>query len=185
MDYDTGVGQTGVCSSSFVMCRAVDERVVNRRRVLQAVAGLGASGLAGCIGGRPTEPGDTHSGTPRETSSAMPPHTPGEPATSFVVTSRRCGNQVNDATVSFGDGTVTVEGTTWGSDACTTGRLDAVTLEGGTLTVAVVTERVAPDDQACAQCISEIHYTATVAVSPPPDEVVVTHDGETVATARP
>ena len=90
---------------------------------------------------------------------------------------------MNRAEVTFGDDVVTVDGATWGNDACYTGRLESATLEDGILTVRVVTEREAEDEKICAQCISEIEYRASVAVSSPPDEVVVLHDGETVATA--
>ena len=98
------------------------------------------------------------------------------------MTSARCGNQVNRAEVTVDDGTVTVEGTTWGNEACYVARLESATLVGGTLTLRVVTERAAGPDEACAQCIAEIEYRAVVETPSPPDEVVVVHDGETVAT---
>lgn len=127
------------------------------------------TGLAGCVGGQPDPPDDT------------PADDPDGVRTSFTVAATRCGTQIDRATVAFGDGTVTVEGTTWGSDACYTGRLESVTLDDGTLTVRVVAER--PEDAGgCAQCISEIDYRATVEVPSTPARVVVIHRGETVAT---
>ena len=96
--------------------------------------------------------------------------------------SARCGNQVNRAEVTFDDGTVTVDGTTWGNEACYVARLESATLDGGTLTLRVVTERAAGPDEACAQCIAEIEYRAVVETPTTPEEVVVVHDGETVAT---
>ena len=98
------------------------------------------------------------------------------------MTSARCGNQVNRAEVTVDDGTVTVEGTTWGNEACYVARLESATLDTGTLTLRVVTERAAPEDEACAQCIAEIEYRAVVETRETPEEVVVIHDGETVTS---
>lgn len=151
---------------------------MRRRRIIRAVGAVGAGALAGCVGGQPA-PGDGSNGTPPSTG------TPAGPSTSFTVRSVQCGEQVNRAEVTVEGNTVTVDGTAWGNDACYVGRLDSASLDGGTLTVGVVTESAAADDESCAQCITEIDYLATVDVSEPPEEVVVTHDGETVAAVRP
>lgn len=159
---------------------------VKRRDVLRAAAALaaaGTAGAAGCVGGQQAPPGDGSNGTP--TGSPTPPDTPSDPPTSFAVTSARCGDQVSRAAVSVEAGTVTVEGVTWGNDACYTARLDTATFHGNTLIVRVVAESAADDEESCAQCITEIEYRATVETPSTPDEVVVIHDGETVATARP
>ena len=155
---------------------------MKRRRILRTGGVLACGGLAGCVGSGPGSPGD---------GSTDPPTTDGDggssPAleTSFAVSGTRCGNQVDEASVSFDDGKVTVEGTTWGNDACYTGRLDSATLDGGTLTVRVVAERPRGEDVGCAQCISEIDYRATIGTPSPPTKVVVVHRGETVATVSP
>ena len=133
---------------------------------------LTAAGLAGCAGGRPGSPTETPTDAPDD-----PPH-------SFAVSATRCGTQVDRADVTFGEGTVTLEGTTWGNDACYTARLEALEWDGETLRLSVAAERAADDDRGCAECISEIDYRATVEVSAP-SEVVVVHRGETVAIARP
>lgn len=152
--------------------------LVRRRRLLGTTAGLAAAAVAGCVGGQPA-PGDGPDGTPPSNG------TPAGLPSSFSVTSVRCGEQVNRAEVTVEGGTVTVDGTTWGNDACYVGRLHSATLDGGTLTVRVVTESAADDDESCAQCITEIEYRATVDVPEAPGEVVVVHDGETVAAVRP
>lgn len=149
---------------------------VRRRRLLRTVAPIALAGVAGCVGGRPATPNDGSDGAP------APDATPVEPPTSFSTISARCGNQVNRAEVSVDGATVTVEGTTWGREACYVGRLDSATLDDGILTVRVVTERAADEDESCAQCIAEIEYRAVVEPPSEPDEVVVIHDGETVAT---
>ena len=160
------------------MAPAVLCPTVRRRRFLRATATLSAVAVAGCVGGQPDSPGDGSDGTPTPPTDG----TPTQPPTSFTMTSARCGNQVNRADVTVEDGTVTVEGATWGNEACYVARLRSATLDDGTLTLQVVTERAAGPDEACAQCIAEIEYRATVETPSPPDEVVVVHDGETVAT---
>lgn len=143
---------------------------MNRRRLLRSTGALATAGLAGCLGGGSGSPTDT------------PTDGPDDPATSFSVSATRCGSQANRAAVTFGEGVVTVDGTLWGNDACYTGRLGSVSIDGDTLTVRVTAER--PDDvRGCAQCISEIDYRATVEVASPPSTVVVVHRGETVTTA--
>lgn len=143
---------------------------------------MALAGLAGCVGGQPDDPGDAPTGTPDQP--GTPTGTPDRPPHSFAVTSTRCGTQADRADVTFGDGTVAVEGTTWGNDACYTGRLESVVLDAGTLTLRVAAER-RPDAEGCAQCITEIAYRATVEVDRLPAEVVVVHRGERVTTARP
>jgi len=141
--------------------------------VLHCTGALAATGLAGCIGGRADQPDDT------------PTNTPSDLRYSFTVSVRRCGNQENRADVTFGDGIVTVEGTTWGNNACYTGRLESVTYDDGTLTIQIDAVNAAEPGQACAECISEIDYHGTVEVPSTPNEVVVIHRGETVATVSP
>lgn len=145
---------------------------MKRRRLLRSTGAAATVGLAGCIGSLPGSPDDT------------PTNTDDGPPYSFTVTSTGCGTQANRADVTFGEGTVTVEGTTWGNNACYTGRLDSVDRDGETLTIRVEAESRA-EKRGCAECISEIDYRTTVEVERTPAEVVVVHRGETVTTARP
>ncbi|MFB6150970.1 MAG: hypothetical protein ABEJ40_04105 [Haloarculaceae archaeon] len=107
---------------------------------------------------------------------------------SLDVTGTGCGSQVDDATVSFGDGGVAVEGTVWGNDLAYTARLASATYDSGVLAVTVASER--PDDAGAAgQCITEIEYDARFSFDGGlPSRVVVRHrHGEettTVATAE-
>jgi len=154
---------------------------VRRRRLLRSVGAVAAAGLAGCLGAGESPDGGSEPRTTDDwTPTPIPPEV--EPPTTFTTASSRCGNQVNRADVTVDHRTVTVEGTTWGREACYVARLDSATLDDGTLTVRVVTERAADPDESCAQCIAEIEYRAVVEPSDRPAEVVVVHDGETVAT---
>ncbi|WP_436929386.1 hypothetical protein [Halosimplex halobium] len=122
-------------------------------------------------------PAETASGTPDSEPSATPG---GVADSSLAVTDSGCGTQTDDASVDF-DGTVTVTGTIWGSDACYTAVLSDVRLDGDTATVVVASESDAGTDTMCAQCITETDYEATVAFdSALPRKVVVVHvhDGE-------
>ena len=167
------------------MSPTVQRTSVKRRGLLQATGALAAGGLAGCVGAAPGPPGDGDGDTTDPPPSNDDGGSPSELATSFTVSGTRCGNQTNEAAVTFSDGRVTVDGTIWGNDACYTGHLESVTLEGGTLTISVVAERPEGEDVGCAQCISEIDYRATVETPSTPEEVVVVHRGETVVTASP
>jgi len=138
---------------------------VNRRRFLGATGATLATAIAGCVGGQPDDGGS-----------------PSDPPSEFTVLDAGCGTQVSEAQVSSAAGTVTVEGTIWGNDACYTARLDRVRLAGDTLTVRVVSESTAEPGQGCAECITEIDYRATVEVDATPATVEVVHDGETVRT---
>ncbi|WP_135366377.1 RodZ family helix-turn-helix domain-containing protein [Halosimplex halophilum] len=134
------------------------------------------------------DPSATPSDSPAETASETPDGEPsatpgGVTDSSLDVTDSGCGTQTDEASVDFdgSDGTVTVTGTTWGSDACYTAVLSDVRLDGGTATVVVGSESDAGTDTMCAQCITEIDYEATVAFDGAlPREVVVVHahDGE-------
>lgn len=102
----------------------------------------------------------------------------------FDVTDAGCGTGENRAAVSYASGTVTVDGSIDGANACYTATLDRASYDDSTdeLTVAVVSEERS-DGQACAQCIVDIAYTASVTFdSGLPGRVVVTHDGDVVTT---
>ena len=141
---------------------------MERRRLLRLAGTTAVAGLAGCLGALDADNGGT----------------PTTPPTTFMSGGSRCGEQVDDATVSYADGVVTVEGTTWGNDGCDAARLGSVDLADATLTIRVTAERV-EGKEACIQCITELDYRAEVAVEPRPDEVVVVHRGEVVRTVRP
>ncbi|WP_415378634.1 hypothetical protein [Halosimplex sp. TS25] len=121
-------------------------------------------------------PTDTVSGTPDSEPSATPSGVADE---SFSVTDSGCGTETDEASVSFDEsgGTVTVTGTIWGNDACYTAVLSDARLDGGTLTVVVGAESDAGTDTACAECITEIDYEATVALDAAlPETVTVVHE---------
>lgn len=149
---------------------------MQRRRFIAAAGTLGAVAAAGCLG-------SDGGGTP----------TPTMTDSSFTVTGIESGTEVDAATVSFGAPTVTVEGTIWGADGCTTAELAGANYdaEDGELAVEVATRRDEPTgDVACTQAIVEIDYEATVTVeNGPPERVVVTHtrgtDSVEVTTAEP
>lgn len=153
---------------------------MNRRSVLIAIGST--VGLAGCLGG----PG----GQPSPTASPTPSPTPiGDP--DFSITDRSCGSGENAAAVTFGDGTVSVDGTIGGRDTCDTALLDGVEWHDDTLTVRVqVAREKTTETVACAQCLTDIDYTVTVPLGGRPPETVkvvhVTADGsQTVTTASP
>lgn len=150
-----------------------------------------------------SEPGgdgsDTPSGTPSDTPPGTATGTPDdEPSatpsgvadTGLKVTDSGCGTQTDEASVAFDEGTVTVTGTIWGSDACYTAVLSDVSLDGGALTVVVAAERDADEDTACADCIAEVDYQATVTFDGGlPAEVTVVHrhggeDSKVTSTTR-
>lgn len=185
---------------------------MDRRRFLRGVAGAGALGLAGCLAedGAPgtdetDEPSDgtdtPDDGTERPTDEAATPtdtaeptDTPEDPAVvdrSLTVHESDCGRQVDEAAVEFADGVALVTGTTHGSQACYTAKLDGVAYDPDSeaLTVAVASVRTAADDEPCADCIAEVEYSVRVAFdSDLPESVRVVHvrgDGRrTVATGE-
>lgn len=80
-----------------------------------------------------------------------------------------------------------VVGTIPGSDACATAALDGVRYDGADELVVVVRTVRDPsvgETAACAECLLDIDYVATVRLaSALPARVVVTHDGDVVTTA--
>jgi hypothetical protein len=137
----------------------MDRRGLLRTGLLPAIVAL-----AGCLsdgggGGTPAEPTVTD--------------------TEFAVLGRTSGSQTDDATVTFDDATVTVEGTIWGSDGCQTAVLDSADYDAAAdeLTVAVAEATREDAGDACTQAIVETEYRARVAFDGGfPGTVVVTHD---------
>ena len=160
---------------------------MDRRTLLATVCGVGVATLAGCGAD------DGGSGTPAATDT--PTQTVSMIDSEFTVDGTGSGQQTDDATVSVDGGTVTVEGTIWGADGCTTAELAGADYDAAAdeLTVAVATtdrEPTGTEAIACTQAIVEIAYTATVTFdSGLPGTVVVTHDHgdgpEAVTTASP
>jgi hypothetical protein len=157
---------------------------MKRRSVL---AGLAALTTAGCLGNSP--PG-TDSPTPTTTPTRTPTDTPGRDV-AFSVTDRACGNGTNAASVSFAPDTITVDGTIGGRDTCDTALLDAAEWNDGHLTVWVqIAREKGTETLACAQCLTDIHYNATIPIGDgTPSKVTVIHrsqsGSQTVTTATP
>jgi hypothetical protein len=168
-----------------------------RRRELLALAG--AVGLAGCTGDAPPADGGTSSPTPTETDppTDTPAPTP-EPVpvavtdSEFQVRSVECGTGRGSAAVaheSTGErtGRVMVDGVVVGNDSCYSARLVDVAASDGTLRVAV--EAYVPEEnegKACADCVVDATYRATVRYEGPgPFDVVVEHGGEQVVRSGP
>lgn len=131
--------------------------------------------------GTPTDsPTDVHTDTLSETPDSDPSATPsGVASQSLTVSGSECGTQDEAASVAFDrdGGTVTVTGTIWGNDSCYTAVLSAVRLEGASLTAVVASESDADPDTACAECITQIQYEATVQLdSALPEDVSVVHE---------
>jgi len=102
-----------------------------------------------------------------------------------------CGEPTSEASVAFADGgsSVVVTGTVPGSNDCYRARLADASYDAETRTLDVTVASMAKEGaQACAQCIVEIEYEATVSVSGDgPERVTVTHsamgESKIVATA--
>lgn len=143
---------------------------MKRREYLRRTSALLAAGaMAGCLGSN--VPGDS---TERVTETTAV--SPVVATRDFEVTRQECGTEVNTARVEAGDEQVTVTGTITGSDACKTAELKTASVEKGTLRVVVAAVNRA-DAGACAQCLSEIDYEATVSFEGgTPESVVVVHE---------
>lgn len=150
---------------------------VNRRNVIRTI-GVVSAALAGCsLPGSPRGGTDTP-GTTTGTDTA------GVGGTTFEVVNNGCGTGTDEATVGVSDTTIDVSGTISGANTCYTAEVDGVTHRDGTVTIAV--RAFVPEsrrDSACGQCLVDVEYRASVAITGGhPDRVVVTHDGEQVTT---
>ncbi|MFC7154889.1 hypothetical protein ACFQPA_05395 [Halomarina halobia] len=171
---------------------------MNRRTVLGALTGGVTAALAGCLGGDDAD-GDAN-GTNDSNGTGGSNGTNGTNTTNgtdggassitgeqFQAQSANCGTEDQSASVSFPrDGQVKVKGVITGADQCHSARLGDVSVEGGTLTVSV--ETYVPEEMAnrtCGDCVVDIEYQASFAFDgTAPERVVVTHDGERVATGE-
>lgn len=155
---------------------------MNRRRFIATAATLGAVAGAGCLA---SDGGDAETPTPTDT--------PTMSTTDFTVLQVESGTEVDEASVGFQETTVSVTGTIWGADGCTTAELASADYDpdSGELTVEIATKKEeSTGDVACTQAIVEIDYEATVTFENGlPDRVVVTHtrgqDSTEVTTAQP
>lgn len=161
---------------------------MRRRDLLAGLVGLAAtSGLVGCLAGGGADT-PTVTSSPEPSDSGPHPVTPAEQT--FDVDSRACGEGRSDAAVTFGAGSVTVDGVIGGRDTCDTAELASASLHLGVLTVVVeVVPEVPTATVACGQCLTDIDYTYRVqGLGDGPQRVEVVHrtaDGErTVAVAE-
>lgn len=161
---------------------------MHRRSFLMGLATVAAG--SGCLGGGSGEPSPTATESPTPTQSPTPvPPTEPTVDSDFTVTDQSCGTGENAASISFGDRNVTVDGTIRGSNTCATAVLDSIEWPGDTLTVSVkATQMETTETVACAQCITDIGYTADLSIDGPlPARVKVIHitstGTKTVATA--
>lgn len=145
-----------------------------------ALVWLAGAGVSGCLQGR--DPGTPTAVTPTPTATASPTPTP-PVETEFDVHDRACGAGTDTATVRSTRKGVEVDGVISGRNTCDTAEPAGVQFDEGTLTVRVRTVD-GDDDFACAQCITDIAYTARVHTGKRDVEtVVVTHNGNQVTRA--
>jgi hypothetical protein len=125
-------------------------------------------------------PTPTPTPTPSPTATPTPTPTPEPPqlvGQSFAATERPTSERTNEASVAFEGSNVTVEGTIPGSDGCYAADLVDATVENGTLTVYVRSERAGDGDRACTQQLLDIDYEASFEFEGSlPNTVVVKHD---------
>jgi hypothetical protein len=171
---------------------------VNRRALLRGLAPLAAGAVAGCLGdgrdGGGTDDGDA-GGSPTDAPEPSPTDTPSpDGATggsrlvdrSFAVLEEGCGSGRESADATRDGSRVIVTGTITGSDGCHTARLAGATYARIDGRLRVEVETYVPSStatMACAACLVDIDYEATFTFEGgAPGEVVIVHDGETVAT---
>jgi len=115
---------------------------------------------------------------------------PAVASTSIDVEDSGCANDGDPtATVTYDGERVRVDGTFVASNPCYDLAVANASYGNERRTATVVVDATAPEDQACADCVGAIDYTATVAFDRDlPDHVVLRHrtadgDGDRVATA--
>jgi hypothetical protein len=134
-----------------------------RRRQVAAFA-LAAAASPGCLAG--TDVGDDGS-PPSDTTSLVDE--------AFEVTGGECGSGLDEAEASFDDGRVEVTGSISARDRCRRARLATVGYDPDADRLSATVETYTAAD-VCAQCISDLSYTATFTFDGGlPAEVVVTH----------
>lgn len=173
---------------------------MQRREVLRAAGAITAGGLAGCGGagvdgsdGNGTDPTDSATTTTAETRTTTEAEG-GDDAAATTTTSSPpsmgtpeltaggsdCLSGEEHATVTFGDGSVTVEGTVAAPNPCHEPELSASSYdeEGDELSLTVAAVEEPESERVCAACVGGIEYTLTVPFENGlPGGVTVTHDG--------
>lgn len=173
---------------------------MQRREVLRAAGVLTAGGLAGCGGAsvsdgngdgdepaastteerRTTTESESGNDVAATTTATETPSTPSVGAPELTATGSDCLSGEAGATMTFGEGEVTVAGTIEASNPCHRPEL----AESGyderadelSLTVAAVEDT--GDGQVCASCVGGIEYALTVPFTHGlPGRVTVVHDG--------
>lgn len=158
---------------------------MKRRTLLRAVASAGAAGIAGCTGTTPgSDPTDTPTDTPTPTPTPGPPELTGQ---SFEVREKGCGTGTDRATIGRDAPTVTVAGVVSGSNGCYTAELQRARYDADADELRADVRSFDPGDEAaCTQCIVDIDYRASFEFEGGlPGTVIVSHNGERVATATP
>lgn len=149
---------------------------MKRRQVLASAMFL--LPLAGCLGPDENGPDETTT-TPDQTTTPAGTDANGYRGASLEMVNAECaGEDATDASVTFGETDIVVEGTIVGNDACYVAKLDAVVYDDAANELAIVVESVddATEDEACAPCITAIEYRATVRFSDGgPERVMVSH----------
>ena len=145
---------------------------MDRREYLGRTATvLGAGVIAGCMGSGGPDRGGGAGGTAETTAANRPPLS----KESFEVGRNECGNETNEASVSFDD-EVAVTGTITGTDGCETATLAAAGYRDGAFRVVVGTGAEGTAG-ACAECLVEIEYEARFAFEGGlPATVIVEHE---------
>ncbi|MFB6171815.1 MAG: hypothetical protein ABEJ23_04725 [Haloarculaceae archaeon] len=143
------------------------------RRHLLRLAGAGCGLLAGCL--------DERSDAPPSPTAPASDDTPSVTGTTFDAIETTCGSGDDAASVSVGPH-VAVAGTIGGDDACHTAALAGAPYDPGRDRLTVRVRSYAPDaSRACAQCLVDIDYEATVRFAGGlPGTVVVEHGGRRV-----
>ena len=149
---------------------------MKRRQVLASVPVL--LPLAGCLAPDENGPDETTT-TADETTTPKGTDENGYRGASLEMVNAECASEdATDASVTFGETDITVEGTIVGNDACYVAKLDAVVYDDAASKLSIVVESVsdAAEGEMCAQCITAIDYEVTVKFSHSgPERVVVSH----------
>ncbi len=170
---------------------------MKRRTFLTTLAAGTTAAAAGCIGNSDDAgPGGTGNGSGNGTGDASEngsDDTTTRPSvtlanTDFSVVSQDCGQGTDDSDVTYQASAVAVEGVISASDTCYTARMKDATYDPDADTLTVAVETYVPEEnegKACAQCLVDIEYAATVNFEGGlPATVVVTHGGKQVASAE-
>jgi len=152
---------------------------MHRRTVLSRLTVALPLALAGCTGAPTADPGETDTtDEPSETGApGSDTVTPGRISASLVPR-EECQNP-GEATVSFGDETISVVGCVVGKNGCTVPRLQEVDYdqETGELTAVVASVEEREEDEACTEALVNLGYEVGIETEGiEPVSVRVVHD---------